>query len=488
MQRLKQLFAPRNMTSGAPWRRILEFAIPMLIGNFAQQLYAATDSVVVGRFMEQGGGEGVRALASVGSSGPVLMFMLALFVGISTGAGILVSQYFGAKDRRMLSITIGNCLTLTAIVSVIIGVLGVLLSPAILRALQTPVAIFEDAVAYLVIYFIGIVGFTYYNVLSGILRGMGDSFSALGFLLLTSALNIALDLLFVIVFKMGVPGVAWATIISQTISAVLCYVKLSRMRETFDINRDSVRLHKPIVKDIVRLGMPSGITQAIFSMAMILVQRLQNSFGPDIIAAAVISMRVDGFAMMPNFSFGMAMTTYTGQNIGAKKLDRVQRGAKQGVFMALGVATLMTISILIFGHDIMSLFTHQEHVLQLSMRFMRILAPGFIAMAVLQSLSGVMRGAGDAMTPMWISLITSVGIRVPLAYLLVNLSKSPENGMLGNPEMLYYAMLATWMTGALINVLAYRFGRWRKKAQLRMAEMASQSEEAASEVAAADIL
>lgn len=472
MQRLKRLFAPRNMTAGAPWKRILEFAVPMLIGNIAQQLYASTDSVVVGRYV------GDHALAAVGSTGSILMFMIALFVGISTGAGILVSQYFGAKDKKGLSMAIGNCITLTALTSVIIMALGGALSPFILRALNIPAEIIDEASAYLQIYFWGIAGFTFYNIFSGILRGMGDSFSALGFLLLTSFLNIALDLWFVISFKMGVPGVALATIISQGVSAALCYYKLSRMKATFEIKRKTLSLHKGTVRDIVRLGLPSGITQAIFSMAVILVQRLQNTFGPDIIAAATVAMRVDGFAMMPNFSYGMAMTTFTGQNVGGRRLDRVQRGARQGVMLALGTAAVMTGAILVFGRDIMSLFTLTESIITYGMSFIRILSLGYIAMAVIQSLSGVMRGAGDATTPMWISLLTSVLLRVPLSYLLVSLSKTTETPA-GDPRMIYYALFFTWMTGAVVNILAYRYGKWRGKAELRMKSMDDQAGEPA---------
>ncbi len=449
------------MTVGAPWKRILEFAVPMLIGNIAQQLYASTDSVIVGQYV------GDHALASVGSTGPILMFMIALFIGISTGAGILVSQAFGAKDREKLSVSIGNCLTLTAAAALIIMALGWFFSPLILRALQTPEEIIGDAISYLQIYFLGIIGFTFYNILSGILRGLGDSFSALGFLLITSALNIMLDLWFVISFGLGVPGVALATVLSQVISAVLCYVKLTRMQSIFDINRRTMKLHRGTVLDIFRLGMPSGITQAIFSLAMIMVQRLQNSFGPDFVATAVIAMRVDGFAMMPNFSFGMAMTTFTGQNIGAKRLDRAQQGAKQGTLMAVGVAVVMTSAVLFFGRSIMSLFTNTQHIIDMGMNLLKILAIGFIGMAVIQSLSGVMRGAGDAMTPMWISILVSVVLRVPLSYWLVDLSRSPALP-LGRPESLYYAMLATWLVGALVNILAFRFGRWRRCALERM--------------------
>jgi putative MATE family efflux protein len=413
--------------------------------------------------------------------------MIALFVGISTGAGILVSQAFGARNKQLLSTVIGNCITLTAIVSVLIMIVGVVLSPWLLRTLATPDAIIQDAIAYLQIYFYGILGFTYYNVLSGILRGLGDSFSALGFLLLTSVLNIILDLWFVIGFNWGVPGVAWATIISQSISAILCYLKLTRMRENFEITPHTFKLQRDTVKDIIRLGMPSGITQAIFSMAMILVQRLQNTFGPEVIATAIISMRVDGFAMMPNFSFGMAMTTFTGQNIGAKRIDRAHLGAKQGTLMAVSVATVMTLAVLIFGRSIMSLFTNTETIIDRGMHYIRILSVGFIGMAVIQSLSGVMRGAGDAITPMWISMLTAVLLRVPLSYLLVELSKTPELPA-GRPEMMYYAMLITWLTGAITNFLAFRYGRWRKRAQIRMDSLSDQSDEAMVKLAAVEQL
>ncbi|NLX83094.1 MAG: MATE family efflux transporter [Clostridiales bacterium] len=482
MQKLKTLFSPRDMTVGTPWKRILEFAMPMLVGNIAQQLYASTDSAVVGQYV------GDNALASVGSTGPIMMFMIALFIGISTGAGILVSQAFGAKNRQLLSTAIGNCITLTAIVSLIIMAIGVPLSPHLLRALNTPEEIIDGAISYLQIYFYGIVGFTYYNVLSGVLRGLGDSFSALGFLVLTSILNIVLDLWFVIGFQLGVPGVAWATVIAQSVSAVLCYHKLSRMQQTFDINTGTMKLKMHTVREILRLGMPSGFTQAIFSMAMILVQRLQNSFGPDVVATAIISMRVDGFAMMPNFSFGMAMTTYTGQNIGAGKVERVQKGATQGALLAVSFATVMTLAVLIFGRSIMSLFTRTESIIELGMRFIRILSLGFIAMAVIQTMSGVMRGAGDAMTPMWISLITSVLLRVPLSYLLVAWTKTPETP-LGRPESIYYAMLATWLAGAAINYFAFKYGRWRKRARARIAAMQeNKALDAATELAEANQL
>lgn len=456
MQRVRALFAPRDMSKGRPWKRILEFAVPMLIGNFVQQIYNATDAAVVGRYV------GDDALSAVGVSGPVLFFLLALFVGVSTGAGILVAQYFGAKNREKLSLTIGNCLTLTALAAVFIMAIGLTFTRTVLRLLSTPEAVFDMAAEYLTILFIGMPGFLMYNVLAGILRGLGDSLSALAFLILTALLNIVLDIWFVVSFGWGVRGVAAATVLAQCISALMCWLKIRSMRKVFDLNIHTLKLRKGIPQEIIKLGLPSGVTQAFFSMAMLLVQRLQNSFGPSYMAAAVVVMRVDGFAMMPNFSFGQAMTTFIGQNVGARRYDRLQQGAKQGTLMALGTAVALTAVILLFGEHLMSLFTTNEFIIRFGMKAMRILAFGYVAMAVLQSLSGVMRGAGDTVTPMWIAIFTSVVLRVSTAYLLAYLTRSPQQPH-GMPESIYISLLATWSVGAMINALAYRWGRWRRK-------------------------
>ena len=267
---------------------------------------------------------------------------------------------------------------------------------------------------------------------------------------------------------MGVPGVALATVIAQAISAILCLIKLLGMKEHFDLNLKMLKLSKGYPGRLLRLGLPSGITQAIFSFAMIAVQSLTNSFGEMVIAANVIIMRVDGFAMMPNFTFGTAMTTYVGQNIGARKMDRVEKGTRDGLKMAVFVATVITIIILVFGKYLMSIFTDTGELVDLSMYFMRILALGYIAMAVTQVLSGTMRGAGDTLTPMWISLMTTILIRVPIAYGLAYLTRSPEYPT-GRPESVFISLLTAWVLGSVINSFFYKRGKWRKKAVLETA-------------------
>lgn len=457
MGKFKELFAPKDMTEGTPWKRIVQFSIPLLIGNVAQQFYNTADSIIVGKYV------GDNALAAVGSSAPILNLLLVLFVGISSGAGIMVSQYFGAKNREKLSRTIGVCITLTAIASVIIMIIGPLVTRPFLTLLNTPESIIDWCADYLIIYFLGISGFAYYNILAGILRGLGDSISSLVFLLVATVLNVVLDLWFVAGLNMGVPGVALATIIAQGVSAALCFIRLIKMKDTFDLNLKTLKPMKEYSVRLIKLGIPTGLTQGIFSLAMIMVQSLTNSFGEMVIACSVIVMRVDGFAMMPNFSFGIAMTTYAGQNIGAKKMDRVLKGTKDGTRIALIVSTVITVIILIFGRPLMSIFTDTKELVDLSMYMMRILAVGYIAMAVTQCLSGVMRGAGDTMTPMWISLITTVILRVPIAYGIAYLTRS-DLYPTGRPESTFISLLVSWTLGAIITIFFYKRGKWKKKA------------------------
>ena len=456
-EKIKRLFAQVDMTEGRPWEKIVAFTVPMLVGNIAQQLYNTVDSIVVGRYV------GDNALAAVGSAGPIFNLLLVLFVGISMGAGIMVSQYFGSRDRENLSKTIGNSITLTAIASLFLMIVGTFAIRPVLELLNTPDSIIDWCTSYLMILLWGIAGLAYYNILCGILRGLGDSVSALVYLLVATVLNIILDLWFVAGLNMGVSGVALATVIAQLVSAVLCMFKLRKMTNLFDLRLCYLKPEKKSTFTVIRLGLPSGITQAIFSMAMVVVQSLTNSFGEMVIAANVIIMRVDGFAMMPNFSFGTAMTTYSGQNVGARNFDRVKQGAKQGTLIAAGTSAVITGLILLFGPYLMAIFTTTEELVALSANMMRILAVGYIAMAVTQSLSGIMRGAGDTMTPMWISMITTVIIRVPLAYGIAYLTRTPALPQ-GRYECIWISMLVAWVLGAVITTICYRIGHWKKKA------------------------
>ena len=451
---LKQLFSAKDMTIGSPWKRILEFSIPMLLGNFAQQLYNTADTVIVGMY------KGDLALSAVGSSMPILNLLLALFVGVATGAGIVVSQRFGAKDREGLSIAIGNCITLSAIATVVIMIIGPLITRPMLTLLKTPDTIIDWCAQYLNIYFIGIVGFFFYNMLSGILRGLGDSVTALGFLLVSAALNVGLDLL--LVKDMGVAGVALATAIAQGISAVLCYLKLRSMDEIFDMRFKYCKLRKEVSSRILTLGLPSGITQAIMASAGMVVMNLTNQMGEMVVACNVIVMRVDGFAMLPNMTFGQAMSVYTGQNVGAGKYDRVTKGVKQGTLIGLICSATITGILLIFGRHLFGLFTQTGALLDLANRMIRLMAVGYICISVTQVLGGVMRGAGDTTTPMWVSMISTIAIRVPVAYGLAYLTRTPEFPH-GQPIALFSSLVISWTLGMVISIIVFSIGKWKKK-------------------------
>ena len=456
MESLRKMFGTQDMTVGKPLSNLASFSIPLLIGNFAQQMYNTVDSIVVGKYV------GDNALAAVGASGPILNLLILLFVGISTGAGIMVAQYYGAKKKEELSRTVGSCMTLILVSSAIVMLVGPLIARPLITLLGTPDTVADMAVSYLVIIFLGILGGGAYNIISGILRGMGDSFYPLVFLVVACLLNIALDLLFVCKFRMGVPGVAWATIIAQMVSGALCVIRLVRMKDTVQITRKSLIPDRLLTGEIVRLGLPSGLTQAVFSMASIVVQRLTNSFGEMIMAVSVVVMRVDGFAMLPNFTFGIALTTFVGQNVGAGRMDRVHEGVRSGLRAGLAIAAALVTMILLGGRPLMGLFTQTQAVVDTSMHMMKILAVGYIAMAITQSLSGVMRGAGDTVTPMWISLVTTVVIRMPLAYLIAYLTRS-EAQPNGTPDTLFISLLIAWISGAVITSIFYKRGKWKKK-------------------------
>lgn len=449
-------FKPVDMTVGEPWKQILAFTMPMLIGNIAQQLYNTVDSIVVGKYV------GDNALAAVGSAGPILNLVLVLFIGVSMGASIMVSQYFGARDRESLSYTVGNCIDLIIISSVIVTVAGILITRPLLELLNTPAEIIDWCTSYLWILFAGSTGMAFYNIISGILRGLGDAISALIYLVVSTLINIVLDIFFVASLGMGVNGVALATIIAQGLSGILCVRRLFQMTDLFDMGRKYLKWQKRYGEGIIRLGLPSGITQAILSMSMIIVQSLTNQFGPQFIASNVIVMRVDGFAMLPNFSFGTALTTYVGQNIGAGDMKRVTKGAKQGLILSLIVSAALVALILLFGRALMGIFTNTNELIDLSMQLMKILAAGYVAMAVIQSLAGVMRGAGDTVTPMWLSITQTIALRVPLAYLLCYLTRTPELPN-GRQEMLYVSLLLSWLIGAVLHVIFYKRGKWKEK-------------------------
>jgi len=457
MKRLRSLFGAQDMTIGSPMSCLLKFSIPLLIGNLAQQMYNTVDAMVIGQ-----SAWGDNGLAAVGLAGPIANLLLVLFMGISTGASILSAQYFGAKDRPTLNKTVGASLFLIVVSGVIMMAAGYFLSPWLIGLTTPPTPeVGDGATAYLQIFFLGIIGSGMYNIISGILRGLGDSMMPLLFLVIACVLNIFLDLAFV--DSMGVAGVALATIIAQGVSAVLCLWRLCHIRHICDVKMEHV-IHpdKHLMLKIGALGLPSGITQAIFSTSAIIVQKLTNTLGPAMIAANTAIMRVDGFAMMPNFTFGTAATTYIGQNVGAGRGDRLKPGVKAMLTLGLISSTVLVGAILLFGYNIIGWFTKTELTMQLGVQGLQTLAFGYICFSVTQVLQGTMRGAGETQVPMYLSIITTVILRMPLAYLLAYLTRTAEWPN-GQPIALFGSLLISWVMGMVLSIIAYRMKFWRRK-------------------------
>ncbi|MBQ4580160.1 MAG: MATE family efflux transporter [Clostridia bacterium] len=456
-QKLRSLFGAQDMTVGSPMSCLLKFSVPLLIGNIAQQLYNTVDAIVIGN-----SSWGDQGLAAVGLAGPIVNLLLVLFMGISTGASILSAQYFGAKDRPTLNRCVGASLFLIVASGLIMMAAGYFLSPILIN-LTTPPSpeVGQGATDYLQIFFLGIIGSGMYNIISGILRGLGDSMMPLLFLVIACVLNIFLDLAFV--NSMGVAGVALATIIAQGVSALLCLWRICHIRHICDVElKHVIHPDKLLMLKIGALGLPAGITQAIFSMSAIIVQSLTNTLGDAMVAANTAIMRVDGFAMMPNFTFGTAATTYIGQNVGAGRGDRLKPGLKAMLMLGLISSTVMVAGILLFGHQLIGMFTETELTMQLGVQGLNTLAVGYICFSVSQVLQGTMRGAGETQVPMYISIIATVIIRMPLAYLMAYLTRC-EQWPNGQPVALFGSLAISWVLAMLLTIISYRMKFWRRK-------------------------
>jgi len=442
-------FSKIDMTEGTPWRKLLYFTVPLLIGNVFQQLYSTVDAIFLGRFV------GDNALAAIGASIPVVFLIIMLSMGVALGAGIMVSQYFGAKSREDLSHTIGTAITLTAIVSLVITAFGPFATRPVLVLLGTPAEILDDGVLYMNVLLWGVIGLAFFNMLSGILRGLGEAIAPLMYLIFACLFNIALNFTFIVILGLGVFGAAIGTVIAQALTSILCLRRLMQMRDVFDMSLRYLIPKKQYVTQVLKLGIPSGASQAIFAIAMMITQPLVNSFGAMFIAVNVIVMRIDSFVVMPAFSFGNGITVFTGQNVGADKMERVNHGLKQCLLMAISVAIVLVIIMLSFGRFIAGAFTETQEVIDLTMRMLWILALGYIAFSANIVLWGVIRGAGDAISPLWASIINSVVIRLPTAFLFVYL--------MNRPEALMLSLVTTWICNLFIAIFVYRRGRWRNK-------------------------
>ncbi len=395
----------KDLTSGSIIKGILIFTFPLLLGNLFQQMYNTVDSIVVGKYV------GKAALAAVGASSTIINTLIGFFMGLSAGGSVAVAQYFGAKDSENVKRSIQSFFSFTVILSVLFTIIGVGLSPAVLRAINIPDDVMPGATAYLRIYFFGIGAVMLYNMGSAILRAVGDSKRPLFILCLSSVINIVLDLLFVVQFKMGVSGVAWATFISQVVSAIIVMVILLTTGDIYRLEIKGIRHYPDMTHRILSVGLPMGLQQSITQLSNVIVQSYINAFGSAVMAGYTACMKIDVFIVLPMQSLALAVTTFVGQNVGAGKDERAQRGTKTVVLLALGIIVPISALVFFFGRYALMLFTDEADVIQSGMLFVRVFVPFYCFLCVLHTLAGSLRGRGDAKPPMYIMLFCFVGLR-----------------------------------------------------------------------------
>ncbi len=395
----------KAMTTGVIWKRILIFTLPLLAGNLFQLLYNTMDSVVVGQYV------GKEALAAVSASNPLINLTIGFFMGLSVGAGVIVSRRFGAGNHQGVSIATHTFLMLSIIAGILITILGYFGSQWILELLQTPSDILEQSKGYLQVYFLGAVFITVYNAGTGILRALGDSKNPLYFLIIASAINIFLDLLFVVQFNMGVLGVAWATLIAQAVSATLVLGILFKTKESCQLRLSKLKIHPETMKEIIRIGIPSGFQNMIVSFSNVLVQGYVNGFGSAAVAGFGSALRLDSYITLPINSFALSVTTYTSQNLGANQIDRAKKGIAITLKMSLLSVLFIGLPVWIFADYSMAIFSTNAEVIAIGAKAMRTIIPFSFFLALHQVYSGALRAKGITIVPMMVSIFSMVVMR-----------------------------------------------------------------------------
>ena len=436
------------MTEGNIWRHLVWFALPLLIGNVFQQFYNTVDSIIVGNFV------GKEALAAVGSSDPVINTIIGFFSGMATGAGVVICQYFGARNDKNVHEAVHTTILMTFILSILFTVLGVLMVPPLLRMMGTPDDVFDSASTYLRIYFAGVIGLMFYNMGAGILRAVGDSKRPLYFLIFSAILNVLLDLLFVVVFRAGVAGVAYATIISQALSAVLILLTLTRETAAYRIVWKEIRLNKLMLGKIFRIGLPSALQMGITSFSNVFVQSYINGFGSACMAGWSSYGKIDKFCMLPIQSISLSVTTFVGQNLGAGQLKRAKKGSSIAFFLSIAVSVLMMIPIIIFAPSLVKLFNQEPDVVGYGTLFLRILIPFYLCCCANQVYAGSLRGAGDTKAPMLFMMGSFIVFRQVYLFIASRLTDSVTWIALGYPF--------GWLVCSVLIYLYYRLSHWEK--------------------------
>ena len=404
-----------DMTTGSIARHIITFAFPLLLGNIFQQMYNMVDTWVVGRYVSN------EAYAAVGSVGPIVNMLIGFFMGLSSGAGVVISQYYGAHRHEDVQRTVHTALVMTLVMGIAFTFLGLFLAPYMLKLMNTPAEVVPESTAYLTIYFSGILGLMVYNIGSGILRAVGDSQRPFYFLVVCAIMNTVLDLLFVLKFNMGVRGVALATIIAQATSAVLILITLLRTNECIKLVPSKLRLHWDILKKIFRVGIPAAIQMAITSFSNIFVQSYINYFGGDCMSGWTTYAKVDQLIFLPMQSIALASTTFVGQNLGCKQVERAKKGVGTALIMAVVSTVVLMIPVLIFAPQIVAFFNSKPEVVAYGSMLLRYITPFYVLCCFNQIYGGALRGAGNSKAPMVIMLSSFVVFRQVYLFIMSRL-------------------------------------------------------------------
>lgn len=441
-----------DLTEGKPGKLIFRFATPMLIGNVFQQVYNVTDSIIVGKFL------GKEALAAVGASFPLIFLLISFIIGIASGSTIIISQFFGARDEDKVRKTIDTLYIFLFFASILITILGIMFSGPIFRLIKLPEELIPQATLYMNWYLTGSIFFFGFNGTSAILRGLGDSKTPLYFLIISTVANVVLDLLFIVVFKWGITGAALATVIAQAGAFVTTVIYLNRTHPLINLSWRKLDWDKQIFRDSVKIGLPTGFQQTFVSLGMIALLRIVNDYGTNVIAAYSVAGRIDGMAGLPAMNFGAALSTYVGQNIGARKMDRIKQGLKATLNMSIWTAVITSLLIIIFRHELMALFVSDKAVIDIGAEYLTIVGSFYIMFSTMFVVGGVMRGAGDTLIPMFITLFSLWIIRIPLAAIL-----SKYWGVHG----IWWAIPIAWFMGATLSYIYYKTGIWKKKSLIK---------------------
>lgn len=436
----------QDLTKGSIVKAIILFSVPLLIGNLFQQLYNAVDSYVVGNYV------GKVALAAVGASTPIINMLIGFFMGISTGAGVVIAQFFGAGDLSKMKKAIHNSIALTLVIGVVLTVVGLVFNDPILKAIGVPSDVFSEASTYLSIYFWSLIFVMIYNMGSGILRSVGDSKRPLYFLIFSSVINIVLDFLFVKNFGFGVAGAGYATLIAQAISAIMVMYVLMKTEDSYKVVLKDIKFDKEILLKIIKIGLPTGFQQSIVSLSNVIVQSYINVYGASVIAGYSVTIKIDGFVNLPLQAFNMAITTFVGQNIGAKQYNRVKKGAYITTFLAMVTIGFFVVIMYFFGRDFIALFNQEKDVIDAGRLMQLTFLPFYIFLPINQVINGVLRGAGRSAVPMYVMIFSFVFLRQIYLFLVTKVTSDVVYVFLGWPT--------TWVVCSLIFIVYFFKVQW----------------------------